>query len=68
MLPTLGAILKKRLALTFSQVMTARQISLRLKEVFEEMGSSLNKGRIINYRQCSYILEKTVTATCHLVN
>ncbi|CAI6365401.1 unnamed protein product [Macrosiphum euphorbiae] len=68
MLPTLGAIPKSRLALTFSQVMTARQIALRLKEAFEEMGGLLNKDRKINNRQCSDILEKTVTATCHQVN
>jgi len=36
--------------------------ALHLKEVFEEIESSLNKDHI-DYRQCSEILEKTETAT-----
>jgi len=59
---TLSAIPLTSVALTFVQVTSAGQFAMRLKEAFEEMESSLNKDHK-DYRKCSEILEKTVTAT-----
>ncbi|XP_060856385.1 uncharacterized protein LOC132934128 [Metopolophium dirhodum] len=61
-LTTLSAIPITGATLAFAQVMMSSRFALRLQEGFDEMESSLNKDHR-DYKQCSEILEMSVTAT-----
>ncbi|XP_029347759.1 uncharacterized protein LOC115034591 [Acyrthosiphon pisum] len=61
-LTTLSAIPVTGATLAFAQIVMSSRFALHLKDVFEEMESSLDKDHR-DYFQCSEILEKTVTAT-----
>jgi len=61
-LTTLSAIPVTGATLAFAQIMMSSRFALHLKDVFEEMESSLDKDHR-DYIECSETLKKTVTAT-----
>ncbi|XP_060856148.1 uncharacterized protein LOC132933892 [Metopolophium dirhodum] len=64
-LTTLSAIPVTGATLAFAQMIMSGRFAWHLKEVFDEMESSLDKEHT-DYTQCSKILEMSVTATTAL--